>query len=218
MIACWLSCWRCFCFSGSGLPCLPIFAMRAGFYALVVLLRSIDLAALAGPALERLPRRGPAAFFLVAGLMTAVVWLLPLVTALLNGEPPSRMDTYTTEVTFALDLALILPACLITARLLLRRAPLGYVVAVALLGIIVLLGPNFVAQTISQLRAGVEFTGGEAVGPIAGFGTVAAFGVWVLVAILRRIPGRRAAIAVAAPSVAVPSGAAADAAREAQPA
>ena len=98
------------------------------------------------------------------------------------------MDTYTTAVTFALDLAIIMPACFIAARLLVRRAALGYLTGVALLGIIVLLGPNFVAQTISQLRAGVEFTAGEAAGPIAGFGTVAVFGLWAFVAILRRVP------------------------------
>jgi hypothetical protein len=169
---------------------LYVALVGSGFYALVLLLRSIDLAEISTPALARLPRRGPAAFFLAAGLVTAVVWLLPLVTALAAGETPSRMDTYTTAVTFALDLAVITPACFITARLLLRRAALGYLVAAALLGIIVLLGPNFVAQTISQLRAGVEFSTGEAVGPIAGFGLVAAFGIWVFALILRRLPGR----------------------------
>jgi hypothetical protein len=167
---------------------LYVALVGAGFYALVLLLRSLDLAAIGVPALARLPRRGPAAFFLAAGLVTAVVWLLPLVTALAEGGAPSRMDTYTTAVTFALDLAVIMPACFIASRLLLRGAALGYLVAAALLGVIVLLGPTFVAQTISQLRAGIAFSAGEAAGPIAGFGLVAAFGVWVSVLILRRLP------------------------------
>lgn len=75
-------------------------------------------------------------------------------------------------------------------RLVLRRSALGHLIEAALLGIIVLLGPNFVAQTISQLRAGVEFSAGEAVGPVAGLGLVAGFGVWVFALILRRLPGR----------------------------
>ncbi len=166
---------------------LYVALLAAGFYALVLLLRSVELSP---EVLAGLPRRGPAAFFLVAGVATTVIWLLPLVTALAAGEPPSRMDTYTTAVTFALDLAIIVPACFIAARLLLRRGALGYLTGVALLGIIVLLGPNFVAQTISQLQAGVEFSAGEAFGPIAGFGLVAAFGVWVFALILRRLPGR----------------------------
>jgi hypothetical protein len=101
----------------------------------------------------------------------------------------------------------------VTARLLSRRAPLGYVAAAALLGIIVLLGPNFVAQTLSQLQAGVEFTAGEAIGPLAGFGTVAVVGLWVLVAILRQVPGGQ----VAAAST-VRSAGEKDTAGEAQPA
>ena len=125
------------------------------------------------------------------------------------------MDTYATAVTFALDLAIIMPACFVTARLLGRRAPLGYVAAAAPLGIIVLLGPSFVAQTLSQVQAGVEFTAGEAIGPIAGFGTVAVFGLWVLVAILRRVPGRQVAAAAAGT---VRSAGEKDTAGEAQPA
>jgi hypothetical protein len=164
--------------------------LSAGFYALVLLLRSLDLGALGSDALGRLPRRLPAVFFIVAGVLTTAVWLMPLVEALASGAPPARMDTYTTAVTFALDLALIVPACFVTARLLLRRAALGYLTAAALLGIIVLLGPNFIAQTISQVRAGVEFSGAEVAGPIGGFGAVAAAGIVVSVAILRRLPGR----------------------------
>ena len=167
-------------------------ALSASFYALVLLLRSIDLGALGTSGLAKLPQRLPGVFFIVAGLMTAVVWLMPLVEALAAGGPPDRMDTYSTAVTFALDLALIVPACFVTARLLLRRAALGYLVAAALLGIIVFLGPNFVAQTISQVWAGVEFTPAEVVGPIGGFGSVAVAAVWVSVAILRRLPARRA--------------------------
>jgi hypothetical protein len=40
--------------------------------------------------------------------------------------------------------------------------------------------------------AGVEFTPAEVVGPIGGFGSVAVAAVWVSVAILRRLPARRA--------------------------
>jgi hypothetical protein len=167
-------------------------AFSASFYALVLLMRSVDLATLGESGLARLPRRLPGVFFVVAGLMTAVVWLMPLVEALAAGSPPDRMDTYSTAVTIALDLALIVPACFVAARLVLRRAALGYPVAAALLGIIVFLGPGFVAQTISQVWAGVEFTTAEMAGPIGGFGAVAVAALWVSVAILRRLPASRA--------------------------
>jgi hypothetical protein len=173
----------------------PLFLLYAAllstaFYALVLLLRSIDLDTLGRAGLGRLPRRLPGVFFIVAGVMTAAVWLLPLAQAQSTGMPPARMDTYTTLVTYALDLALIVPACFIAARLLLRRAALGYLVAASLLGVIIFLGPNFVVQTLLQIRAGVDFTAGEVAGPIGGFGAVAVAALVVTVAILRRLPGR----------------------------
>ncbi len=164
--------------------------LSAGFYTVVLLFRCVDLAALGDAALERLPRRLPGVFFIVAGVLTAAVWLLPLAGALATGGTPDRMDTYTTPVTYALDLALIVPACFIAARLVLRRAAQGYLVAASLLGIIVFLGPDFVAQTICQMRAGVEFTAGEVIGPIGGFGAVAVAAICVSVALLRGLPRR----------------------------
>ena len=142
----------------------------ASFYALVTLLRTAGLDALGSRALERLPRRLPGVFFLVAGAATLIIWTLPLATALLSGSVPARLDAYSTSVTSALDLALITPACFACGVLILRRRPSGYRLAFPLLGIVILLGPGFVTQTLWQLSAGVRFTPGEAVGPIAGFG------------------------------------------------
>lgn len=159
----------------------------ASFYALVTLLRTVDLGALVAPVAERLPRLLPGVFFLVAGAATLVIWSGPLVAALLSGDAPARMDSYSTAVTTALDLAIITPACFVCGLLILRRRPLGYLVAFPLLGIIILLGPGFVTQTLWQLSAGVEFTAGEAIGPIAGFGAVALVALWVMVALLRRL-------------------------------
>lgn len=164
----------------------------ASFWALLTLLRTTALGTLGRDALERLPRRLPGVFFLVAGAATLVIWTMPLVSALLSGEAPARLDSYSTPVTSALDLALITPACFACGALVLRRRPLGYLTAFPLLGIIILLGPGFVTQTLWQLDAGVELTAGEAIGPIAGFGAVALVALWVAVALLRRLPAGRA--------------------------
>jgi hypothetical protein len=52
------------------------------------------------------------------------------------------MDSYTTMVTYALDLAIITPAALLCAVLVLRGNPMGYVIAVPLLALLVLLAPQ----------------------------------------------------------------------------
>jgi hypothetical protein len=98
-----------------------------------------------------------------------------------------RLDSYTTLVTYVLDLAIVTPAVFLCSVLLLRRAPLGYLLAFPLLGIIVLLAPAIAAQTISQVAAGVSFTPGEVVGPMAGFASLGLIALWLLIALLRNI-------------------------------
>ena len=123
---------------------------------------------------------------LTSGAVTVAVWLLPLLTAQLAGNPPDHLDHNTTMVTDALDLAVITPGAIIAGVLLLRRRPLGVIVAMPLLGIIVLLLPLIVGGTISQLAAGIEFTPAEIVGPIAGFGLLAVAGTTLLTVIVHR--------------------------------
>lgn len=129
--------------------------------------------------------RGLGIFMFACGLLTSWVWLEPLVTAGAAGVPPSRLDHYTTMVTDALDLGIIVPATVVSGVLLLRRRALGYVVAVPLLAMLILLGPTIALQTVLQLRAGVTFTPAEIVGPITGFLVVGVMAVWFMWSILR---------------------------------
>lgn len=81
----------------------------ASFFALVRAFTSIDHQALSSHVSPGMPRRGLALFMFASGLVTLVVWLLPLLGPLLQGQPPTLLDSYTTPVTYALDLALIMP-------------------------------------------------------------------------------------------------------------
>jgi hypothetical protein len=125
---------------------------------------------------------------LACGLVTLVVWLgMDLLPALIRDEPPKLLDSYVTSVTDALDLAIITPTCFVAGILLLRHAPFGYAIALSLLAILAILGPAFVAQTISQVSAGVSFTPSEVVGPIGGFGILSLGAIWLLIALLRSV-------------------------------
>jgi hypothetical protein len=160
----------------------------ASFFAFVLLITSIDLQGLPPQVLARLPRRGPATFMFAAGLVTLFVWLGPLVGGIIEGRPPDLLGHYTTMVTDAIDLAVITPTTIVAGALILRRNPVGYLVAFPLLGLIVMLLPAIVLMTVFQVQASVVFTPGEIVGPIAGFGVLGLFATWVIVAILRHIP------------------------------
>jgi hypothetical protein len=87
-------------------------------------------------------------------------------------------------VTYALDLAIITPATWLSAVLILRRRPLGYLLSVALTVVLVLLGPVIVASTYNQVAAGLSFSRLEIVGPITGFLVLGAVGLIVMASIL----------------------------------
>jgi hypothetical protein len=166
---------------------LYIIIFSASLFAFIQSFASVDLDLIATWIPGELPIRSLAIFMFAAGIITIFVWGAPLVTALISGGPPERMDSYTTMVTFALDLAVITPATILCAILVLRGEPLGYAIAIPLLTIIILLAPQIILSTIFQRSAGVPFTTGEMVGPVAGFVVLGLLASWLLIAILRGI-------------------------------
>jgi hypothetical protein len=164
---------------------LYIAIFSASLFAFIQVFSSVNLDLVASQIPAGLPRRGLAIFMFAAGFVTLVVWGAPLVVALIKGGPPERMDSYTTMVTYALDLAIIIPATFLCAVLVLRGDPLGVVIAAPLLTLIVLLAPQIILSTIFQKSAGVPFTMGEMIGPVAGFVVLGLIAAWLLVAILR---------------------------------
>jgi hypothetical protein len=164
---------------------LYIAIFSASLFAFIQVFSSVNLDLVASKIPAGLPRRGLAIFMFAAGFVTLVVWGAPLVVALIKRGPPDRMDSYTTMVTYALDLAIITPATFLCAVLVLRGDPLGVVIAAPLLTLIVLLAPQIILSTIFQKSAGVPFTMGEMIGPVAGFVVLGLIAAWLLVAILR---------------------------------
>jgi hypothetical protein len=163
--------------------------LSAGLFGLATALRAIDPAALAAVAADpEVPHRALSRFLLSAAAVTAVVWLQPLVTALLDGTAPDLLDVYTTPVTYSIDLAVITPAAALAGLLVRQRRPFGYALAAPLLTTVVLLLPTIALSTAVQAAAGIAFTAAEVVGPIAGFGVLGAVGSWLLVRLLRAVP------------------------------
>lgn len=160
----------------------------ASLFSFVLAFAGLDLQAVAAPFTARLPRRGIAIFMFLCGALTFVVWLEPLVTALIQGAPPKRLDASTTRVTDALDLGIIVPSTFLAGALLLRRNVQGYRIAFPLLVLIVMLLPGITLSTVNQIAAGVVFTPGEIVGPISGFLVLGLIAVAIIVVMLRAMP------------------------------
>lgn len=165
-----------------------IVLFSASLYAFILALRSIDPATLTRQATRNLPRRGPGIFMIASGIVTLIIWLLPLITALMQNQPPELLESYTTSVTDTLDLGIITPAAIIAGMLILRREPLGYLIACSLLILEIMLTPMIAMQTVFQLQLGITFTPGQIIGPIIGFVLLGVLALWVMIAILRPIP------------------------------
>lgn len=159
----------------------------ASLFAFVLLFTSFDRQLLAEHFAPDLPYRAIAIFMFVSGLATVAIWLQLLWHDLAQNQISPLIGIYSTKITDALDFGLITPATFIAGLLILRRNPLGYLVAFSLLILEVMLTPLLVAQTSSQLLVGITFTPAEIIGPIIGFAVLGLFALWVLVILLRKI-------------------------------
>jgi hypothetical protein len=163
--------------------------LAASLFSFIAGVQAVDRAALAAVAADpEVPHRFLSWFLFTSAAVTAVLWLQPLVAALLNGTAPVLMDTYTTPVTQALDLAVITPAAALAGLLVRRRNPLGYLLAAPLLVTIVMLLPTIALSTALQSAAGISFTVAQVLGPIAGFAALGGVGTHLLVRLLRAVP------------------------------
>jgi hypothetical protein len=161
----------------------------ASLFAFVLTFASVYLEVLEAHISSDVPRLPLAIFMFVGGLVTLVVWGAPLLQSLRTGGPPDRLDSYTTPVTYALDLAIITPATFICGALVLQDAPLGYLMAFLLLTIIIMLAPQITLSTLYQKRAGVPFTTAEMIGPVAGFALLGLIAIWLIVNLMGSIAG-----------------------------
>lgn len=175
--------------------------LASSLFAFILAFTAIDLSALPARLSAQAPRRGLAAFLFLAGLAPFALWLADVVAALAAGRVPELLASYTTMFTYAIDLAVIVPAAWLAAYLVLRRAPLGYLLACVMLVGLAGVGAAVVGQTWAQLAAGIEFSPGQLVGYIGSWIVLAAAATGFIATLLRSVieaPARQGTLAGAA--------------------
>jgi hypothetical protein len=155
----------------------------ASLFAFVLALTSFDLQSLPAHFSPHLPRRSIAVFLFAVGLFLFVMWLGLIVPPLLRGEAPQALESTTTLVIQVLDLGVIVPVAFLSGTLLLRRAPLGYLLASIVLVKTLTLGTAVSAMVVGQLLAGVPLGIGDSVG----FPLLTLIEIGMVVALLRTI-------------------------------
>lgn len=129
-------------------------ALGLAFYALAA-----SISVHTAPLPARLPRtRFAQAVLTGSALLFALMWLSQIVPANIMGSVPGGLDDVGLVVNpvHVLDLALVLPAMLIAARLLHKRRPSGYLLAPPILVFAVVMGIAIEFMFYFQANSGVE--------------------------------------------------------------
>lgn len=167
-----------------------VLLFSACFFCFIVIFTNLKLENLPGDIQDDLPRTVPAIYLFICGVVTLVVWLVPLIFSAIHQTPPKILGHYTTMVTDALDLAIITPATFLAGWLIFKKKLTGYKMAFPLIGIIIFLLPVIALSTFIQTLNGISYSMGEVIGPISGFLLLGLFGIWVMWSILRKLPGK----------------------------
>lgn len=155
-----------------------ILFFSASFFAFATILSSFDLQSLPAHFSPRLPRRFIAGFLFVAGL-SVFVWLIDIISGLTTGQIPVGLAHYTTDITAVIDIGIIPPAAYLAGVLVLRRSPLGFVLAPILMILNALVGVMVLFQTIFQSMAGITLSTGQIITYVGIFVTTSLFAIYL---------------------------------------
>ena len=165
---------------------LYIISFSLGFFATILAFQNIDLETLAARTSPKLPRIWIAVFLFIAGL-SLLVWLMDIVVALLSGTVPLTLGPYTTEATYVIDLGIILPTVYLAGILVLRRNPLGTMLASILITVNVTIGLVVASQSIMQALDGIFLTPAQYAAYVAPFVTLSLIAIVLIISIQRNI-------------------------------
>lgn len=121
--------------------------------------------------------KGMAIFMIVAGCST-LVWMEFIIPVMITGQPMDIIDIYTTEPTFAIDLAIIFPTAIYSGVIILKQREIGYKVASVIMILLSGVGLCVILQTIVQNSLGIVVPIGQMIGLVVSFvilGTIATF-------------------------------------------
>ncbi|MGE5377035.1 MAG: hypothetical protein ACM3XO_18420 [Bacteroidota bacterium] len=163
-----------------------IASFSLSFFALVTAFLSLDLDTLATRTSPRLPRVWIAVFLFIAGL-SLLVWLMDIVSSLISNSMPVTVGPYTTEVTYILDLGILLPSIYLAGILVLRRSPWGTLLASILITVNVTIGLVVVSQSIVQAMDGVILAPAQYAAYVVPFVVLSLFAAGLIFSIQRHI-------------------------------
>lgn len=111
---------------------------------------------------------GTAIFIIISGC-SVLQWLMFVLPTILSGTPMEIIDIYTTEPTFVIDLAVILPTALYCGVMLIKKKSVAYQLAPVILTLLTGVAVCVICQTIMQLNLGIVIELGQLFGLVIVF-------------------------------------------------
>lgn len=167
---------------------LYVASFSASMFAFILAYRAVNVQALASRLNTGVPRRRIAALMFVSGAAVLFAWLSDILAALAQGGVPA-IASYTTDVTYVVDLGIIAPVAFLTGILILRRAPVSYLLSAILMVMLTIVGLMVALQTAFQMQAGIALTPGEIIGKSASFMLLALVAFWLTARFLGCVTG-----------------------------
>jgi hypothetical protein len=123
-------------------------------YAVFLAAAQVDLPSLPARCNRGFPRRGIIGLCMGTAGFLLFAWLGRIVPALVSGEPPYGLESYTTLFIQVMDLGVVVPLAVVGAALLWKRRPLGYLLSTALVVKGASMGIALVAMIVNMARTG----------------------------------------------------------------
>jgi hypothetical protein len=133
-----------------------VMLMSLSLFTFILCIMSIDVEALKSSFSTKLPVKFIGGFQIFIAFILLMLWLGKIVPSLISDTTPIGLEHYTTLVIQAMDLGIIVPVALLSAILLMKRRPFGYLLSsiVMIKGLTMLTA--ITAMIIGQVLAGVE--------------------------------------------------------------
>jgi hypothetical protein len=117
--------------------------------ALILSILCLDVGRLPEHFSPRLARAQIAWVVIGMSVMFLLLWLSRIVPFIASGAPPVGLESYTTLSVQAADLSLVIPLSVIAGVLLLRRRPVGYLLAVPVVVFLATMGLALAARVVT---------------------------------------------------------------------
>ena len=151
-------------------------------FAFILSMMSFDLKNLPAHFSEKLPRKWIAGLLFFTAAFLTLVWLGRIAPTILGNQIP-MLENVTSMFIQAMDLGVIVPLCVLSATLLLRRDPWGYLLASVSLLKFLTMGIAVTLMGLNMARAGVP----DSEPMLVIFGTIALVNLVMVVVLLKKI-------------------------------